>query len=601
MLSRLGLGFLAVLVLTACDSGSSNSVVIPTAFNTIEGVASKGIIAAGDVTVIDSVGNRLAVTAVTENDGSYSLRFSPELVARGISTPLQVVVSSDGAATSICDADLDATGDNDCFNGFDSNGVAQFVAFGETLTLDNNFTMRAVIAELPSPTDSGAAATVNPTPLTEVATSLALGTGTTLTSDQVNDANGQVLAIIGAVTGADVTNADLNSIPVVNAADATAISGASELSLASAGLSASILTIVDPADTTLDSVGEALSSVSSDISAGVQASGNSSALPSETLSDLASGTSTVVDRLFGLNQAVSALSGLRTQVATVARTLEQVPADVDAVITPGSSEIDLGDFVPTLRNGTTADATINSDLVGEFDLVYSDLSTDSERDPFSDGQEISGVVGSDGSLTLNGATLENPFSRDLGNGINNSEIIWLDVANSIEYALSSNDSGVFNEINIGDAGNPLSSSGVPALLGQLTEVEETTGGGTASPTGTCGDNNSGAITGLGLLGSCAGTYTVTSTDTGTHSRGTIVISEDGSVDFDTDLNFPASQAPTVFDRLSIENAARIQANYGADDDGPVIQLFFDSMGVLVQISYRNRTDSVEIVANVTLN
>ena len=121
------------------------------------------------------------------------------------------------------------------------------------------------------------------------------------------------------------------------------------------------------------------------------------------------------------------------------------------------------------------------------------------------------------------------------------------------------------------------------------------------PNGTCGNNNEGAITGLALIANCAGTYTVTATTTGSHTRGTIIIGSDGSVDFDTNLSFAASPEPAVFDRLFIEDEPRIQVNYGTDDDGPVIQLFFSSTGVLERISYRNRNDSVEVVTSVTLN
>jgi hypothetical protein len=586
----------STLLIIGCDSSSNSR---PTAFNTISGTASKGIIAGGTVSLLDSDGNAVGSVATTGTDGTYSIELTPQEVAAGISTPLQVIVSSDGSATSVCDADLDAAGDNDCFAGFDASGNAQFAAFGSTFTLPADFTMRAVLPDLPTPTNDGASATVNPTPLTEVATALALGTGTTLTTDQANSGNSQALAILGVITGVDVSGVSLNEIPVVNVTDAASLTAATELSVAAASVSAGVISTIDQTNADRDSISEAVTALGAEVSARVQATGNSNAVPSTTLSALSSGTSQVINRLSAQNQALSALQGIASRVTNVAEQLAQVPADVDAVVTPGSSDIDLGDFAPSgLDQSNTA--TVNSGLVGEYNLEYGDFSADSDRDPFSDGEQVTAVVGSDNSLTLGTNTYTSPFFLSLGGSVQTNEVVWLDSTANIVYALSSNDSGTFNEINVGDAAN-LQASGGPGFLGQLSQVSADSGGGSggsAQPSGTCGDNNGGAITGLALISNCAGNYTVTSSATGTHNRGTITIATDGAVDFDTDINFPASPAPTVFDRLSIEGAARIQANYGTDDDGPVIQLFFSQDGTLTQISYRNRTESVEIVANV---
>jgi len=44
------------------------------------------------------------------------------------------------------------------------------------------------------------------------------------------------------------------------------------------------------------------------------------------------------------------------------------------------------------------------------------------------------------------------------------EIIWLDPARGLEYALSGNQSGSFNEINLGDARQPQGPLGVSSFL-----------------------------------------------------------------------------------------------------------------------------------------
>lgn len=585
------------LIVLGCDSNSSRT---PTAFNTISGTVSKGLVSGGTVALLDSTGSSVGGMATTASDGTYSIELTPAEVAAGIATPLQVVVTSDGNATTVCDADLDATGDNDCFSGFDANSNPQFAAFGETFSLPSDFAMRAVLSDLPTATDAGAATTVNPTPLTEVATALALGTGTTLTTEQVESANSQALAVLASLTGVDVSDVDLNQIPVVNVADAASLSDASELSLAAASVGAAVLSTIDQSDTARDSVSEAVTALGAEIAERVQATGNNNALPAATLSALSAGASTVITRLSAQNQALAALQGIASRAAEVADLLAQVPNDVDAVITPGSVDIDLGDFVPSGLDQSNP-ATVNSGLVGTFNLQYGDFSSDSDRDPFDDGEQVTAIVGSDNSLTLGDLTLSNPFFLDLGTGPLTNEVVWLDGTNDIIYALSSNDSGTFNEINVGDAAN-LQAGGGPGFLGQLSLVSENSGGDTgggSEPTASCGVNNAGDVSGLTLVSNCRGVYTVTSTDQGTHNRGTITIGSDGAVDFDTDISFAASPPPTVFDRLGVEGAARIQVNYGADDDGPVIQLFFSAEGTLTQISFRNRNDSIEIVANVT--
>lgn len=125
-------------------------------------------------------------------------------------------------------------------------------------------------------------------------------------------------------------------------------------------------------------------------------------------------------------------------------------------------------------NGETTGASVNAALVGTFDLVYAQTT---QGAPFTDGQVLQAVVGSDNSLQLPGVPLlTNPFFRSFGSP-NTAEVIWLDSVSHIEYALSNNDSGTFNEINVGDASNPQSTSGIPGFLGQLRMEDEVVSGG----------------------------------------------------------------------------------------------------------------------------
>ena len=119
--------------------------------------------------------------------------------------------------------------------------------------------------------------------------------------------------------------------------------------------------------------------------------------------------------------------------------------------------------ITTTGGGTTTPATINSALVGSYTLTYSEAAAGG---PFSDGDTVAVTVAANGSLMVPAGSLSSPFYRSFGGTPNTAEIIWLDATTQIEYALSDNHAGNFNEINIGDA-SQAQGSGVPAFLGQL--------------------------------------------------------------------------------------------------------------------------------------
>ena len=85
---------------------------------------------------------------------------------------------------------------------------------------------------------------------------------------------------------------------------------------------------------------------------------------------------------------------------------------------------------------------------------------------YTEGQSITVVAGTDGSLTVGTLVLTSPFYRKFGTTTNSAEIIWLDGAANIEYALSNNTSGTFNEINVGDASKS-DAVGIPGFIGQI--------------------------------------------------------------------------------------------------------------------------------------
>lgn len=216
-------------------------------------------------------------------------------------------------------------------------------------------------------------------------------------------------------------------------------------------------------------------------------------------------------------------------------------------------------------NGITQAATVNASLQAQYTLNATAVQPGS---PFAQDEQVMVIVGSDNSLTVgDGAPLSDPFNRELGGDLNTAEIIWLDEANQIEYVLSNNDSGSFNEINVGDASQP-GSGGVPAFLAQLVESG---GGGGEGPAN------------IELVQSLAGSYTVTEVLDGSHDRGTVIIDAEGNVDYDTGLGITVEQIDAVYDRLDC--CSRITIETTADGSGPRIDLFVDGDGALERVEY----------------
>lgn len=118
---------------------------------------------------------------------------------------------------------------------------------------------------------------------------------------------------------------------------------------------------------------------------------------------------------------------------------------------------------PNPSPGDTTPGTVKNTIMGSYTLVFEKRADGS---PFTDGQQVPVIVGSDNSLQIDGKTLRNPFNRTLPGGTSPHlpELIWRDEAKKLEYALSDNQSGNFNEINVADY-----SQTPRRFLGQLDE------------------------------------------------------------------------------------------------------------------------------------
>ncbi|MEQ8471400.1 MAG: hypothetical protein RIC35_09445 [Marinoscillum sp.] len=115
------------------------------------------------------------------------------------------------------------------------------------------------------------------------------------------------------------------------------------------------------------------------------------------------------------------------------------------------------------------------------------------------------------------------------------------------------------------------------------------------------DNENGTLeapVGAEIVADLAGTYTVTETTAGEHTRGTVTIGADAAIDFDSNVSFTSEDIAVgnVFDRLECCN--RISVNYDEDDDGRSIRLYVDDSGVLIRVQYSLSNEDVNIEVNV---
>ncbi|MDK1309711.1 hypothetical protein [Pseudoalteromonas ardens] len=104
------------------------------------------------------------------------------------------------------------------------------------------------------------------------------------------------------------------------------------------------------------------------------------------------------------------------------------------------------------------------------------------------------------------------------------------------------------------------------------------------------------IANLELVTARAGEYRVVGEG---HSRGTVVIGSDGSIDFDTGISYAQSDIMVIYDRTNLEEEKRIQVNYGPDNDYPLINLFLSADGnTITSIQYRSLKDEVDVMVTV---
>ncbi|MCF6442495.1 hypothetical protein L1077_24000 [Pseudoalteromonas luteoviolacea] len=192
---------------------------------------------------------------------------------------------------------------------------------------------------------------------------------------------------------------------------------------------------------------------------------------------------------------------------------------------------------------------------------------------YSDGQVVEFTFSSSGALFIDPSPdpqIQIQTFEKVG-----AEYIYKDEQNGFKYAVSVLNEKL-HEVNL--------STLESAFLGQFTEK-----------------STDGQIENLELITGFANTYSVAGTG---HSRGTVVIESNGTIDFDTGVRYEPSMIVAIFDRRKGTDGTaleepRIQVNYGADDDGPVIMLFLnEDLETIKMFRYRHINEDMQVDVTV---
>ena len=120
--------------------------------------------------------------------------------------------------------------------------------------------------------------------------------------------------------------------------------------------------------------------------------------------------------------------------------------------------------------GETVSATVNAALAKSYSLKFFKGSGSGCGTvcTYTEGGAVNVVLAAGGKLTVGTLELSSPFYRKFGGVANAAELIWSDCAAKVEYALTNNTSGTFNEINVGDTTKTTPGFvGVPGFIGQI--------------------------------------------------------------------------------------------------------------------------------------
>lgn len=335
----------SIILIPACDTGTDGTIddvgePVPAPSNGATGAAVKGVIAGATITVTDATGADIGIAsgATTSADGSFELVFTEAAIAAGISGPLTVVVDGTGA-TSVCDYDDPDTTENDCGEG---------IAFGDTFVLPDGFVLRGTTLDVP--TASSLVVTVNVSPVSELAHTLALAAAadSALTIDDVTTADRQVLGLIQSMTGVDMSGLRIADIPLADITSLDADTDAApDATFAMLAVSAAIVGDIDAGALT---VADVMTRLQEQLS--LNEDGNLTA------------TGTNLGRFAGA--VANALVGIQAQLEARGNTRDGITQAVDAAAANAVIYLGIGAGTIVIPSIALPDSTDSVDLTRAF-------------------------------------------------------------------------------------------------------------------------------------------------------------------------------------------------------------------------------------------
>lgn len=101
-----------------------------------------------------------------------------------------------------------------------------------------------------------------------------------------------------------------------------------------------------------------------------------------------------------------------------------------------------------------------------------------------------------------------------------------------------------------------------------------------------------------LLDPLVGSYPVTGVTEGDHARQSVLVFADAAIDFDEGRSFEGRDIVVCYDRTMQDHDRRVQVSYGADDDGPVVNLYVTAALVVESVEFRHRNENESIRVDV---
>jgi len=444
----------SILLIASCGGGGGSSanvgVSLPDPQNGVVGQVVKGAVSGATITVQDGTGDAKASTATVTTDatGSYALTFTPAEISDGIAGPL--FVTATGGST-VCDYDNPASATDDC-----PVGDGTFVAFGSAYALAADFELTGFIPVVPADSlQADPIVTVNVSPASELATQLAVnaaagGNGNraftianAITIIQSQTAAAQVIGLIQALTGIDLSGVNLWSLALVGLDDSAGVAGASLASLAVSSFNAAIFGQID-ADNT--SIAAAIAALTAAIT--VNADGTIS-VPANVVGKIASTLATAANGAGASNAALVALANTASATAAAAANL---PDGADFTFGQGGS-------------GATDDPLATSkSFVGNLATAINAIST-------TTGAGIT-TTGATETFAANLRAADNASSDDARNALNDLYAALIaeeaDAERDGTLASANSRTTITGSITVADGSTTIAEGGVTAVSGTAT-------------------------------------------------------------------------------------------------------------------------------------